>query len=145
MLVLDMKYNAYGAANYDPAVGMVQGALARMGFTDCDGKSLAIDGVWGAKTNCAMAAFYKVLGKPQPSSLTQEVVNEVVAAEQRGVKNRTPQPDPNAPPGATPPGEAPPGTPPPPTDWTSTLAIVGAGLVVAGLILSGQNSGNENL
>lgn len=131
----------FGRTIYDSKVGMAQNLLNKLGITDYENKPLVVDGIWGKRVDSAFAKFYAAIGKPQPSSLTIDVLKELQAAAE---KAKVAEPFPGAaPPSSQPPSSQPPSTQPSQPSDNSTMIAVGLG-IAALLLMAWDNKSNGN-
>lgn len=70
----------YDTPGGDPGVKQLQGALNAMGFTDAQGKPLAVDGKFGPRTTAAVIAMQQKLGLPTDGKVSPELLARLKAA-----------------------------------------------------------------
>jgi hypothetical protein len=128
-------FGQFGAATLmrDDNVTQAQTLLNAIGITDERGLPLAVDGIWGNHVNAAFANLYRLLGKPQPTSITPAVLDELRAVLIAKYDPKAP-PIPGITPGV-PEGSAPPAGGKPVSGGT-IAAILGSLAVIAMLASS---------
>lgn len=67
----------YNSPNGDPRVKLLQQALNDAGFTDANGRPLAVDGKLGPLTTAAVKSAQKQLGVPQDGVVTPKLLAQI--------------------------------------------------------------------